>query len=282
VHAAGYCIGGTLLATLLGWLTHDENDHPIADATFFATLLDFSEPGDLRAFVNPASLKAVNHLVGSEGVLRGSHLAIAFRLLNSGDLIWRNMVNSYYCGDTPPRSDMLFWNSDCTNLPGAMCTFYLKSFYLENRLIHPNALVLGQRPIDLKQVRLPLYVVGAAKDHICPWQATFQTCRLTSGTVRYILAGEGHITGIVDPPSQWSKKKYLAGAATRRSNANRWLQGKLPVAGSWWPDWVSWLKTRSGSQAVPPSMGSTTYPPMEIAPGTYVLGQNPKTEGSRI
>lgn len=271
VHAAGYCIGGTLLATLMGWLARKGGHLPIADATFFATLLDFSAPGDLKAFVNPTSLGTVAQMVAAEGVLNGRYLALAFRLLNPGDLIWRSMINNYYYGDTSPRSDMLFWNSDSTHLPGAMCLFYLTSFYLENRLARPNQLVVANRPIDLKQIKSPVYAVGALKDHICPWPATFQTCRLTSGKVRYVLANEGHITGIVNPPSPWSKKKYWAGAATRRRDAERWLKDKVPVEDSWWPDWIAWLKPRNGSRSAPPAMGSDRYKPLAPAPGSYVF-----------
>jgi polyhydroxyalkanoate synthase len=197
-------------------------------------------------------------------------MSLAFRLLNPGDLIWRYVVNNYFYGEPPPRSDMLFWNSDSTNLPGAMCLFYLKAFYLENRMVRPDDLELGRRTISLKRVRIPIYAVGAQTDHICPWPATFQTCRLTGGKVRYILAGDGHITGIVNPPSQWSKKKYWAGAATRRRDAARWLSDRKPETGSWWPDWVSWLRPRSGVKADPPPMGSKAYPALGPAPGTYV------------
>lgn len=270
VHAAGYCIGGTLLAALMGWLAHESTYQPLVDATLFATLLDFAEPGDLKVFVNPASMKAIEQLVAAEGMLKRQHIALAFRLLNAGDLIWRYAVNNYFYGEAPPRSDMLFWNSDSTGLPGAMCSFYLKSFYLENRMAQPNALVLGQRSIDLRRVRLPLYVVGALKDHICPWPATFQTCRLTGGPIRYVLAGEGHIIGIVNPPSPWSKTKFWTGTATRRRNAARWLENREHQTGSWWPDWTAWLQPRSGSKGMPPPMGSKQYPPLHPAPGTYV------------
>jgi polyhydroxyalkanoate synthase len=270
VHLAGYCIGGTLVASLMGWLAGTDAPSPVVDTTLFATMLDFSEPGEMKVFVNPTTLRTVEGLVAEDGVLKGRYMALAFRLLNSGDLIWRYVVNNYLFGDSPPRSDMLYWNSDHTGLPGAMCMFYLKAFYLENRLVRSDALVLGQRPIDLKQVRTPMYVVGALKDHICPWQATFQTCRLTSSRVRYVLANEGHITGIVNPPSPWSKKKFWAGAASRRRDANRWLQGRESQTGSWWPDWTDWLRPRSGAQVPAPGLGSRRYPPLEPAPGTYV------------
>jgi polyhydroxyalkanoate synthase len=270
VHATGYCIGGTLLAVLMGWLSAAQERQSVIDATFFATLLDFSAPGDLAAFIHPSAVEAVSQLASSKGILENRYIAAAFRMLNPNDLIWRYMANNYFQGEPPPRSDMLYWNSDGTNLPAAMCTTYLKWFYLENRLTTPNALTIGEHAIDLKQVRKPLYVVGAAKDHICPWQATFQTCAMMGRPVRYVLADEGHITGIVNPPSPWSKKRYWAGAATRHRDAAKWFEKQTAGKGSWWPDWVAWLEPRSGRKVQPPAMGSKTYPPLEPAPGTYV------------
>ena len=272
VHLAGYCIGGTLAAALMGWLAHENTVPPVADATLFSTLVDFSNPGDLGALINPEAIHALDKLMAENGVLEEQHIAAAFRLLNPNDLIWRYVVNNYFYGEQPPRSDMLYWNSDSTNLPEAMCTFYLKSFYLENRMVKPGSLTLDHRPIDLKKVTAPFYIVGAAKDHICPWTSTFQSCRLVGGKVRYILADEGHITGIVNPPSPWSKKKYRSGPATRLRDPEKWLGKQSPIKGSWWTDWIGWLKSRSGNQAPPPPMGSITYPPICEAPGTYVHG----------
>jgi polyhydroxyalkanoate synthase len=269
VHAAGYCIGGTLLAVLLGWLAAQGSEASIADATLFATLLDFSDPGDLGSIIHPSSVEAIEQLAAAKGVLEAHHIATAFRLLNPDDLIWRYVVNNYFFGEPPPRSDMLFWNSDGTNLPQAMCTQFLRWFYLDNRLVRPNALTVGGHAIDLRGVRQPLYVVGSAKDHICPWPSTFKTCRLVGGKVRYVLADEGHITGIVNPASPWSRKQYWAGPATRRRNGSRWLEKLTPNKGSWWPDWVAWLTPRSGER-VPPPAPSSAYPPLAPAPGTYV------------
>ena len=271
VHTAGYCIGGTALATLMGWQAQDVSADPICDISLFATLLDFSQPGDLAAIINPKSMKTIRNLMSAQGVLQAHHVASTFRMLNPGDLIWRYMVNNYFNGESPPKSDMLYWNSDSTRLTKAMCEFYLEAFYLDNRAVKPNALVVGGRPIDLGLVKQPLYVVGAAKDHICPWPATFQSCRLLSGKARYVLADEGHITGIVNPPSPWSKKQFRAGAATRRRDSDKWLKKQSPAKGSWWPDWLAWLKPRSGPKVPPPTMGSKQHPAMEPAPGTYVF-----------
>ncbi|MGD9364135.1 MAG: alpha/beta fold hydrolase [Desulfobacteraceae bacterium] len=271
VHLAGYCIGGTLIAALMGWLAHEQCASSVADVTLFSTLLDFSDPGDLGAMIHAKAIDSIEKLAAENGLLDHHHIAAAFRLLNPDDLIWRYVVNNYFYGEPPPRSDMLYWNSDSTNLPEAMCNFYLKSFYLDNLMVRPNALTVGNRSINLKKVECPFYVVGAAKDHICPWKSTFQTCRLIGGKVRYILSDEGHITGIVNPPSPWSKKKYWPGAATRLRNPDKWLAKRSRKKGSWWPDWIHWLAPRSGKMVPPPPMGSKTYPPITPAPGTYVL-----------
>ena len=271
VHAAGYCIGGTLLAAVMGWLAHESDPQPVVDVTLFASLLDFSEPGDLGALINPTSVEAIEQMLAHEGILKNHHMAFAFRMLNPGELIWRFVTNNYFNGESPPRSDMLYWNSDSTSLPQTMCSFYLKAFYLENRMARPKALVLAERAIDLKQVRQPCYVIGAVGDHICPWTTTFQTCRLVGGPTRYVLTSEGHITGIVNPPSQWSRKKYWAGAATRRRDAVKWQQKQKPLVGSWWPDWAAWLKKRSGAQVSPPGLGCKDFPALEPAPGSYVF-----------
>lgn len=270
VHAAGYCIGGTLLAALLAWLARKGTCDPVVDATLFATLLDFSAPGDLSLLISHTSLSGIEPVLAADGKLEARHIAKAFRLLNPADLIWRYVVNNYFMGEPPPRSDMLYWNSDSTHLPEAMCRFFLTNFYIENKMARPNGLQLAGREIDLKQIRVPLYVVGAETDHICPWPATFQTCRLVAGPIRYVLTGDGHITGIVNPPSAWSKKKYWAAAATRRRDAAKWREKQAAVTGSWWPEWVDWLAQRSGIQNRPPRMGSRKYPVQEPAPGSYV------------
>jgi polyhydroxyalkanoate synthase len=271
VHAAGYCIGGTALAAMAGWMARRRSANPVCDISLFATLLDFSDPGDLAAVINPEAVQAIRQMASAQGVLQAYQVASAFRLLNPADLIWRYVVNNYFCGEPPPRSDMLFWNSDGTRLPEAMCNGFLEAFYQDNRMAQPDALKVRGRAIDLRRVKQPLYIVGAAKDHICPWPSTFQSCGLAGGKVRYVLADEGHITGIVNPPSPWSKKQYLAGAATRLRDNDKWKAKQVPQKGSWWPDWLAWLKPRSGPKVAPPGLGSKTYPAREPAPGTYVF-----------
>lgn len=274
VHAAGYCIGGTVLAALMAWLAAGRRggEGPVADWTLFSTLADFSEPGELGFLVTHRSVAFVEGLMEQKGILDGSLIDASFRLLRADSLIWRNFVNCYLYGCDPPKSSVLYWNSDSTNLPEAMASFYFRKFYLENRFSEPGGLILGGRPLDLGRVGEPLYAVGALLDHISPWRGTFRTCRLAGGPVRYVLAGDGHITGIVNPPSEFGKKRYWAGEDGLDGDPDAWLSGRKERPGSWWEDWTEWLARRSGPSGPPPPLGNRRHPAREKAPGTYVFG----------
>ncbi len=275
VHAAGYCIGGTLLTSLMAWLNR-ESSHiepfPIRDFTLFASLIDYSSPGELGVFVNEDSVTMIDQLVKKTGYLDKKYLAMAFRLLRSNDLIWRYYTHNYLQGEVPPKSEFLFWNSDSTRLPAKMCSFYLREFYLKNKLVQEDEMVLANRPIDLRRIEQPLYVVGAEQDHICPWTETFKVCKMVGGPVKYVLSTEGHITGIVNPPSKRSKRKFWTSEVTEPLDADEWLTGRENETGSWWPDWVKWL-SEGETMREPPSMGSKRYSPLEKAPGSYVKEQ---------
>lgn len=274
VHATGYCIGGTALIALMAWLNqiHTRKDMvPIATGTLFSTLADFSDPGNLGVFTGEAEIKGVEALMQQNGFLDASYIGLSFRLLNAENLIWRYVINNYLYGDMPPRSDILFWNCDGTRLPEAMCSFYLRQFYLKNNLAKRNALAIKGCLIDTKAIQQPMYIVGAMQDHISPWKGTFHTCSLVSGPVRYVLAGEGHILGIVNPPSLKSKKKFRAGPAGKTMDPETWLSGQSPRPGSWWTDWVNWLTAGKAPVTNPPTMGSKAYPVLSPAPGNYVL-----------
>jgi polyhydroxyalkanoate synthase len=273
VHAAGYCIGGTLLAALMAWLNHAGKDPariPVSDWTLLSTLVDFSEPGPLMAFTDPAAVDFVEALTADKGYLDSRHLQAAFRMLKAENLIWRPHVMAYLQGHPPPVSDVLYWNSDCTRLTEALCAFLLRVLYQENRLIQKNALSLAKRPIDLKRIAQPLYVVGAKQDHICPWEGTFAICGRVQAPVRYVLASEGHITGIVNPPAKKSKKKFRANDASGHRHPQKWLQQQDIRPGSWWEDWCKWLLERSGPANSPPAVGGGIYPSLGKAPGSYV------------
>jgi polyhydroxyalkanoate synthase len=275
VHAAGYCIGGTALSALMAWLNNGPPSQrqpiPVADWTLFSSLVDFAEPGDIGFFVTRQSVEMIEAMMKTQGYLSEKFIELVFRLLGSDSLIWRNYTNSFLYGLAPPKSDLLFWNSDSTRLPAAMCSFYLREFYLNNRLVERDALSLGSRPIDLGRITQPLYAVGTQIDHICPWKSTFKVCDKVHGPVRYVLSSEGHITGIVNPPSEMSRRKFWAGEAGGEKDSDQWLSRQEEKRGSWWEDWTQWLQARSLSPGEPPALGSQRYPTLEKAPGMYVM-----------
>ena len=275
VHAAGYCIGGTALSALMAWLNNapasQRQSFPVADWTLFSSLVDYSEPGDIGFFVTQQSVEMIEAMTKVQGTLSEKFIELVFRLLGSDSLIWRNYTNSFLYGMSPPKSDLLFWNSDSTRLPAAMCSFYLREFYLNNKLVEKDALTLGGRPIDLGRITQPLYAVGTQIDHICPWKSTFKICDKVQAPIRYVLSSEGHITGIVNPPSEMSRRKFWAGEASGERDSEKWLGRQEEHRGSWWEDWTAWLQARSLSPCEPPPMGSQWYPALEKAPGTYVL-----------
>ncbi|MGD8293642.1 MAG: hypothetical protein PVF37_18160 [Desulfobacterales bacterium] len=273
VHAAGYCIGGTLLTSLMAWLNYPKKDparNPVSDWSLFSTLVDFSEPGPLMAFTEPAVVDFVEAVMAEKGFLDSRYLQNVFRMLKAENLIWRPHVTAYLQGQPPPVSDVLYWNSDGTRLTEALASFLLRTLYQENRLIQKNGLSLAKRPIDLKKIAQPLYVVGAKQDHICPWESTFAICGQVKVPVRYVLASEGHITGIVNPPAANSKKKFKAGDAGGRRDPQKWLLEQDIIRASWWEDWIKWLSERGGPLVDPPVAGGGVYRPLEKAPGSYV------------
>ncbi len=274
VHAAGYCIGGAVLTALMAWLNNKKSSKtsiPVADWTLFATLVDYSEPGEIGNFIGENQMEAMERIVQADGFLDKKYLSLAFRLLNPDGLIWRYHANNYLYGQNPPRSDMLFWNSDGTRLPAEMFRFYVKEFYMENRLARKNGLTLANRPIDTRRIKQPLYMAAAIQDHISPWKSSFKTVELVKCPVKFVLSGEGHITGIVNPPSHGSRKKLWMEENVRETDPDSWLKSRTEQTGSWWPDWVKWLKEKKPEETKPAPVGSRRYPPLENAPGTYVF-----------
>jgi polyhydroxyalkanoate synthase len=275
VHAAGYCIGGTVLSALMAYLNRGPKDVaiPIQDYTLFASLVDYSSPGELEAFVTEEVVRTIEEVIEKEGYLDKKYLAATFRALRSNNLIWRYYVHNYIQGEAPPKSDFLYWNSDSTRLPAAMCSYYLREFYLNNNLVKEDKLVLGKRPIDLRRIRQPLYLVGTEQDHICPWKETFRICNLVKGPKRFALADEGHITGIVNPPSARSRRKYWISDVKETLSPDEWLSRQQEQQGTWWVDWVAWLSEKSDTRVEPPGMGNDKYPALQKAPGSYVMEQ---------
>jgi polyhydroxyalkanoate synthase len=272
VHAVGYCIGGTALAALMAWLNRKyPRNMPVAHWTLLASLADFSRPGEIEAFINKNALATIDNLMAQKGGLGGKELAGAFRMLRPNSLIWHYFVHRYLYGEPMPASDVLFWNMDSTRLPRPMHSFYLREFYLENRLARPNAVCLGELPIDLSLITQPLYAVGAREDHITPWRGTFHTAHLIKGPVRYALSTSGHILGIINPPVNPPKREYWVGDVPGMTEAKAWRAKQKKVPGSWWDDWAGWLRKRCGPMVEPTACGSQEYPVLCQAPGTYVF-----------
>ena len=274
VHLGGYCIGGTLIAALLAWLNRqggDENDVPVAHWTLLTTLLDFSQPGDIEVFIDENGVRAVEEQMATTGYLDGKSMAASFALLRSNSLIWHYWVHNYLYGESPPRFDVMYWNMNTTRMPEAMHAFYLREFYLHNKLVQTDGVTLGGRSIDLARISQSLYAVGTEQDHITPWKETFKVCTLVNSPVRYVLATSGHILGIISPPVAPPKRRYWVGEATGQKDPEAWRTATEKVPGSWWADWAAWLRPGCGELRAPPGLGSERYPRLADAPGTYVL-----------
>jgi polyhydroxyalkanoate synthase subunit PhaC len=275
VHAVGYCIGGTALSTLMAWLNAGSKRNkplPVAHWTLFTALTDFTDPGEVAVFTDEESIQFLEEKMAGPGYLDGADMAWTFRMLRSNGLIWHYVVHNYLYGEEPAAFDVLYWNTDCTRLPAAMHSYYLRQFYLHNRLVQPNSLVVADRPIDLGRIEQPLYAIGTEQDHIAPWKETFKVCGLVKGPVRYALATSGHILGIVNPPSNPPKRHYWVGDAAGQKDAEAWRKPLERKAGSWWTDWAAWLGEACGPlQAAPKTAGCAEHVPIEAAPGSYVL-----------
>ncbi len=273
VHLTGYCIGGTIVSALMAWLNHPDQGegNPVAHWTLLASLVDFSEPGCIDVFIDENAIRAVEKLMEEKGYLDGQDMAMSFRMLRSNSLIWHYYVHNYLMGEEPEAFDVLFWNMDTTRMPEAMHRFYLRELYLKNKLVQPNALTLGGRPIDLTRITQPLYAVGTEQDHIVPWKESFKTKDIVKGPVRYVLATSGHILGIVSPPVDPPKRRYWVSDVEKGISPDHWLEQTEKIPGSWWKDWVSWLSPQAGAKRKPPTLGGQRYQPLADAPGTYVL-----------
>ena len=271
VHAVGYCIGGTALATLMAWFNReypDESDVPVAHWTLLTTLVDFSRPGGIEVFIDEKTVETLEHMMDQQGFLDGRDMARSFRLLRSNSLIWHYFVHNYLYGETPPPFDVLYWNTDVTRMPRAMHSFYLREFYLHNKLVQKNAIEIAGQPIDLGCIRQHLYAVGCEEDHIAPWKATFKIGRIAA-PVHYTLSSSGHILGIINPPVKPPKRWYWSGDINH-DTSDDWHKQQKRVDGTWWEDWSAWLARRCGPQIDARAPGSVDYPALGPAPGSYV------------
>jgi polyhydroxyalkanoate synthase len=267
VNAIGYCLGGTLLSCTLAYMAAKGDDR-IKTATFFVTMMDFQEAGELGVFIDEEQLKALEEKMSKRGYLEGSEMATTFNMLRANDLIWSFVVNNYLMGNDPFPFDLLYWNADSTRMPARMHSFYLRKMYQENLLSTPGGISLDGVPIDLQQIKTPAYFLSTREDHIAPWKSTYRGTQLLGGPKRFVLAASGHIAGVVNPPDggkygHWINKDVPADPET-------WLQGATEMAGSWWPDWQRWV-TASGKTQVPARQpGNSALPALEDAPGSYV------------
>jgi polyhydroxyalkanoate synthase len=265
VNALGYCVGGTLLASTLAYMA-SKGDDRISSATFLAAQVDFSEAGDLLVFIDDAQLKSLEEMMAEQGYLDGSRMAAVFNMLRPRDLIWPYVVNNYLLGKKPFPFDLLYWNADSTRLPAANHAFYLREFYHLNRL-SKGEMRLGGELLNLGRVTIPIYELCTKEDHIAPASSVFIGAKLFGGPVRFVMAGSGHIAGVVNPPG---KKKYQFWTGALQPTLKEWLAKASETPGSWWPDWASWLGALSGPKVPAPDPGAGPLPPLEDAPGSYV------------
>ena len=267
VNVIGYCVGGSLVASALGYMAAKGDDR-VNSVTFFASQVDFEKAGDLRVFVDKEQIEWAEGRMKGKGYLAGSHLADAFNLLRSNDLIWSYVVNNYMLGKDPMPFDLLYWNSDSTRMPAGVHSQYLRECYLNNRLSQGQMTLDGVR-IDLKKVKLPIYNLAAREDHIAPLASVFRLGRNFGGETRLVVSGSGHIAGVVNPPEAQKYQYWTNDKAA--DTPEDWLKGATEHLGSWWPDWLSWISPKSGKQVKARVPGEGKLKALENAPGSYVL-----------
>ena len=270
INALGFCVGGTILGTALAVLAAS-GEKPVASATFLTALLDFTDTGILDVFIDEAFVKYREQEMGQGGLLKGQELASTFSFLRPNDLVWNYVVGNYLKGETPPPFDLLYWNSDSTNLPGPFYAWYLRNTYLENKLCQPGkATVCGQK-IDFRKLKLPVYIYGSREDHIVPIGGAYASTQHLPGQKRFVMGASGHIAGVINPPAAKKRSHWVREDGEFPATQADWQAGATEQAGSWWADWASWLQSHAGKQiAAPKAYGKGKYKAIEPAPGRYV------------
>jgi polyhydroxyalkanoate synthase len=266
-NVVGYCIGGTLLACTLAYMT-SKGDDRVKSALYLVALTDFAEPGELSVFIDEEQLQSMERRMEESGYLDGSQMATTFNMLRANDLIWSFVVNNYLLGKEPFPFDLLYWNADSTRMPRAMHSFYLRNMYQRNLLVQPGGVELAGVPIDLRTVRTPTYMLSTRDDHIAPWKATYAATQIYGGPVRFVLAASGHIAGVVNPPTQ-EKYGYWTNPKTPKT-PDAWLKAAEQHPGSWWPDYQRWVARHGGGKVPARVPGDGRLPAIEDAPGRYV------------
>jgi polyhydroxyalkanoate synthase len=267
VNAIGYCLGGTLLASTLAYM-EAKGDDRIKTATFFVTMMDFQEAGELGVFIDEEQLQALEDKMNKRGYLEGSEMATTFNMLRANDLIWSFVVNNYLMGNDPFPFDLLYWNADSTRMPAKMHSFYLRKMYQQNLLAKPNGISLDGVPIDLGAIKTPTYFLSTREDHIAPWKSTYRGTQLLGGPKRFVLAASGHIAGVVNPPEGGKYGHWIS--TELPPDPETWFRGATEMAGSWWPDWQRWILASDKTQVPARQPDDGKLKPMEDAPGSYV------------
>ena len=268
INVLGFCVGGTLLGTAAAVLAA-RGEKWIESMTLLTTFLDFSEPGVLGVFIDENFVAYRESTIGHGGLVHGRELAVTFNFLRPNDLVWNYVVGNYLKGEAPPAFDLLYWNSDSTNLPGPMYSWYLRHTYLQNELREPGGLICCGVPVDLGEIGVPTYLYGSREDHIVPWHGAYESTKLLSGPLRFVLGASGHIAGVINPASKGKRNHWIGDSLPE--SADDWLAAATDHPGSWWPDWARWLSSFTGeSKPAPRQPGNARYRPIEPAPGSYV------------
>jgi len=271
INALGFCVGGTILSTALAVLAA-RGEKPAASVTLLTTFLDFSDTGILDIFVDEPMVQYREMQLGKGGLLPGGDLASTFSFLRPNDLVWNYVVGNYLKGETPPPFDLLYWNSDATNLPGPFYTWYLRNTYHENKLAKPNALTVCGQKVDLSKIDIPAYIYGSREDHIVPIGGAYASTQLLPGKKRFVMGASGHIAGVINPPAKKKRSHWIREDGKFPKTQAEWLAGATEHPGSWWTDWAQWLKGHAGKQVPAPKTygNGKTYKAIEPAPGRYV------------
>jgi len=275
INTLGFCVGGTILATALAVLAA-RGEKPAASVTLLTTFLDFTHTGVLDLFIDETMVQMREmtlgpHSPGGGNLLKGQELATTFSFLRPNDLVWNYVVGNYLKGETPPPFDLLYWNSDSTNLPGPMYCWYLRNTYLENNLVKPGKVTVCGEKVDLRKIDAPAYVYASREDHIVPWDGAYRNTQVLGGKTRFVLGASGHIAGVINPPAKGKRSHWTGVTAALPASAQDWFEKAKEHPGSWWPDWCAWLAGHAGKQvAAPKTPGDRQYKVIEPAPGRYV------------
>jgi polyhydroxyalkanoate synthase len=268
----GYCLGGTLVGATLGYL-QARDDNCVLSTTFFVSLLDFSEPGDLGVFIDESQVQNLERMMDAKGYLDGAEMATTFNMLRANDLIWSFVVNNYLLGREPMAFDLLYWNADSTRLPAKMHSTYLRKMYLENAFREPGGITIAGTPIDIGSVDIPVYFISTADDHIAPWKTTYLGAQALGGEKTFVLAKSGHIAGIINPPSSGRQYGHFTGPSIEGITADEWFDRSEEQEGSWWPGWQTWIERFTGERVPARVPGDTGLTVIEDAPGSYACAR---------